>query len=98
MNVHELSALFRILGAQNPEAWAHSQLEENIPQLARFLFLRQAWKLVIDKNDPRWIPDMRRIESKKPGGDIGPAISRLLAGGGKENDLSRRSEPGIDIG
>ena len=63
--------------------------EENIPQLARFLFLRQAWKLVIDKNDPRWIPDMRRIESKKPGGDIGPAISRLLAGGGKENDLTQ---------
>ncbi len=89
MNVRELSALFRKLGARNPESWARSQIEENIPQLARFLFLRQAWKLVIDENDHGWISEMRLIDSKEPGGDIGPAISRLLAGHGKENDLTR---------
>src|SRR5579872_1632644 len=62
MNVRELSALFRKLGARNPESWARSQLEENIPQLARFLFLRQAWKLVIDENDHGWISEMRLID------------------------------------
>ena len=88
MNMQELSALFRKLGARNPEAWAHSQLEENIPQLARFLFLRQAWKFVITENDSEWISEMRQIDSNKPGGDIGPAITRLLCGGAQENDLT----------
>jgi hypothetical protein len=89
MNVQELSALFRKLAARNPEEWAQSQIEEHIPQLARFLFLRQAWKLVIGESDFGWISEMRQIDSGKPGGDIGPAITRLLAGSGKESDLTR---------
>lgn len=89
MNVQELSALFRTLGAPNPEAWARSQFEENIPQLARFLFLRQAWKLVIDENDLGWISETRQIDSNEPGGDIGPTINRLLTGSGNEKDLTR---------
>ena len=32
---------------------------------------------------------MRQIDSKKPGGDIGPAITQLLVGGGREDDLTR---------
>ncbi len=89
MNLQELSELFRKLGARNPESWAGSQLRENIPQLARFLFLRQAWRLVIGDNDIEWISEMRQIDTKKPGGDIGPAITRLLDGSGDETDLTR---------
>ena len=89
MNVQELSELFRKLGARNPEEWAHSQLEEKIPQLARFLFLRQAWNLVVRENDLGWISKMRQIDTKEPGGDIGPAINRLLGGSGDETDLTR---------
>ena len=40
----DLAHLFKIAGASDPEAWARSEVEEGIPQLARFLFLRQAWK------------------------------------------------------
>ena len=89
MNVQELSEIFRKLGARDPEEWARSQLKENIPQLARFLFLRQAWKLVIGENDLAWISKMRQIDTKEPGGDIGPAITRLLGGSGGETDLTR---------
>lgn len=31
---------------------------------------------------------MRQIDSSKPGGDIGPAIARLLATGGQDSDLA----------
>jgi hypothetical protein len=89
MNKQELSELFQRLGAHNPDLWAQSQIEENIPQLARFLFLRQAWKLIVNDGDFSWISEMRRVDSNKPGGDIGPAINRLLAAGGKQNDLTR---------
>ena len=35
--------LFRRLGAPSPSDWAHSQVTEGVPQLARFIFLKQAW-------------------------------------------------------
>jgi len=44
MNQKELAALFQKLGARDPDHWARSQVEEGVPQLARFLFLRQAWR------------------------------------------------------
>jgi hypothetical protein len=31
-------------GATNPELWVRSEIEENIPQMARFLILRKLWK------------------------------------------------------
>ncbi len=89
MNLEELAALFRKLGAEDPEGWARSQIRENIPQLPRFLFLRQAWKLVIDENDREWISERRHIDTDDPGGDIGPAIERILAAGADESDLTR---------
>jgi hypothetical protein len=48
MNQKTLTALFEKLGAADPDGWARSQLEEDIPQLARFLFLRQAWRAIVD--------------------------------------------------
>jgi hypothetical protein len=89
MNLQELTALFRKLGAEDPEGWARSQIEQNFPQLARFLFLRQAWKLVINEDDRKWISERRHINSDEPAGDIGPAITRILAAGVDENDLTR---------
>ncbi len=89
MNLQELTALFRKLGADDPEGWARSQVREDIPQLARFLFLRQAWKLVVSEDDREWISEQRRVDPNGPGGDIGPAITRILAAGGDENDLTK---------
>jgi hypothetical protein len=40
----ELAERFRAAGAGDPEGWAASEVEEEIPQLARFLFLRRLWR------------------------------------------------------
>lgn len=42
--VEALAAKFRAAGAEEPEAWAVSEVVEEIPQLARFLFLRRVWR------------------------------------------------------
>ncbi|HYR09163.1 MAG TPA: hypothetical protein VEQ60_15375 [Longimicrobium sp.] len=40
----ELAEKFREAGAEEPEGWAASEVAEDIPQLARFLFLRSVWR------------------------------------------------------
>jgi hypothetical protein len=88
MDERELCELFRKLGAPDPEGWARSQVKEGIPQLARFLFLHKGWKLVVKHDDPSWISRARQI-SAGPGGEIGPALERVLAAGGSPKDLTR---------
>jgi len=50
-----LTQLFESLGARNAGGWADSQISEGIPQLQRYLFLRQAWRAVLDERDVDWI-------------------------------------------
>jgi len=88
MTENELTALFQKLGARNPAGWAHSQLNEDLPQLARFLFLREAWKLVVADNDFTWIPARANDDPAGPGGEIGPALQRLFAAGAAERDVT----------
>src|SRR5262245_74292 len=76
----QLAAVFRRLGARKPESWARSQLEDGIPQLERFLFLRQAWRSVVAEDDPAWID--REIEraqqhSEAPYSGIGRALNAM---------------------
>nr|WP_199884526.1 hypothetical protein [Streptomyces sp. CB02488] len=40
----ELIGLFEALGADDAAGWAESEAEENLPQLARFRFLRMVWQ------------------------------------------------------
>jgi hypothetical protein len=54
-DIQEPADHFRALGADEPESWARSQVEEGIPQYARFVFLRQAWTNVIPDGDTSWI-------------------------------------------
>ncbi len=54
-NLPELTALFEKLGARDPQGWASSQVNEGIPQLHRFLFLRQAWSQVIAEDSVGWV-------------------------------------------
>jgi hypothetical protein len=84
MNESELSEVFQRLGARNPEAWARSQ----IPQLARFIFLRQAWHSVVGEGDVSWISKADQIDPNGPGGGIRPALSRLLSKGAQQDDLT----------
>ena len=54
-SVPELTALFERLGARDPESWASSQIDSHIPQLHRYLFLRQCWQHVMGENSIGWI-------------------------------------------
>lgn len=38
-----LTERLRVRGADGPEGWARSELDEDIPQTARYLFLRALW-------------------------------------------------------
>src|SRR4051794_36493124 len=42
--IDALAKLFRLMEADYPEERARSQIEEGIPQLHRFVFLRTIWK------------------------------------------------------
>jgi hypothetical protein len=83
-----LTEIFRRLGAPDPEQWAASQAREGINQLGRFVFLRQAWRLVAREGDPGWIQALsKQPGSDAPGGAMGPTTRRLLADGASPDDL-----------
>jgi hypothetical protein len=90
--LNELDALTRLfarLGAPDPESWAVSQLREGIPQLARYLFLRQAWKLVVEDGHETWIQEQQAEAGKgTPGSAIGPALQRVLDAGATPQDVT----------
>lgn len=86
----QLADLFRTLGASEPELWARSQIEEGIPQLLRFLFLREAWQNVLPDGDTSFIG--REIESaqrgpSEPYAGLGAALERCRAAGAADADL-----------
>lgn len=91
MNQKELAATFRKLGARDPEDWARSQVEEGIPQLARFLFLRQAWRQIVQEDDSSWIDasiDRARSHPEEPYAGVGHALGKLRARGATKEGLT----------
>jgi len=44
----QLVALFRDLGGYDPEGWAATEVDKNVPVLASFLFLRRVWRDFLD--------------------------------------------------
>lgn len=54
-----LAEKFRAAGAEEAEAWALSEVEDNIPQLARYLFLRRLWRSADEWDLPpgEWFAD-----------------------------------------
>lgn len=88
--LERLTETFRRLGANDPESWALSQINDGINQLGRFLFLKRAWSLVID-DDAGWI-DKEIAESgrnpRAPFAGIGLALTRLKAAGVDEKLLT----------
>ncbi len=90
MTVEALTSLFRKLGAPEPEGWAKSQIEEGIDQLARYLFLREAWKRVVPPDDASWIDACIasvRKRPRDPGAGAGGALERMLASGASPRDI-----------
>jgi hypothetical protein len=77
-DIPKLTRLFTELGARNPEQWAKSQAIEGLPQLARFLFLRQAWRLVIRDGDTDWAKQGAGQQAAEgPGAGLQEALRRL---------------------
>ena len=91
MDEQTLTELFARLGAAAPAAWAGSQTREGIPQLARFVFLRQAWRAIVRPGDTSWIAAQRAHAASAPEAPFagtGLALNRLLAQGAQESDLT----------
>ena len=91
MNQDELAALFRKLGARDPEGWARSQVGENIPQLARFLFLRQAWRQIVEEGDSSWIVNSIQRAQTHPNeayAGVGHALKKLRARGATDDEIT----------
>jgi hypothetical protein len=91
--LRRLTAVFRDLGADDPESWALSELAEGIPQLAHFIFLKQAWSAIEDERETSWID--RYIEQGKGEraaktfwGSLGGALERMRARGVADKDLA----------
>jgi hypothetical protein len=90
----ELVSIFRDLGADNPQDWARSEVSENIPQLARFLFLRRIWPDQIDcwSHDPEQsITKQIRDAERNPTGhfaDAGAALKRMTERGITADDIA----------
>ncbi|MFJ4854747.1 hypothetical protein [Streptomyces sp. NPDC088730] len=70
----ELIGLFEALGADDAVGWAESEAEENIPQLARFRFLRMVWQDIDawSAAAPGW------VEAYREDGPAASAVRRAL--------------------
>ena len=91
MNEKKLTALFRKLGAPNPEGWAHAQLNEGIPQLARFLFLRQAWRSIVKEGEANWIDESissAELKPAEPYAGVGLALKKLRGRGATNDEIT----------
>jgi hypothetical protein len=89
--LQELTELFRQLGAPNPEGWARSQLKEGIPQLQRYLWLRQAWKRIVPDDSYDWMDaeiQSARAKPNAPYAGVGLALERCLNQGIEKEDLN----------
>jgi hypothetical protein len=90
-DVASLTELFRKLGAPYPEGWAKSEVEEGIPQLLRFLFLREAWKNVLAEDDTAWVDAYIAHSDRRKDGPyagIGHALKKLRACGVRDQDIT----------
>lgn len=89
--ISELTALFQKFGAKDPEGWAKSQISEGIPQLQRFLFLRQAWKQVRRDDECSWVRAEIKSWQKQvdaPFADVGRVFSICVEKGIAAEDLA----------
>jgi hypothetical protein len=87
---HDLTALFARLGARAPDSWAESQLREGIPQLQRFVFLRQAWRQVCPDGDSNWIHEQVKTAELRPSApfaDAGLIMKKCMSAGVSVEDL-----------
>ena len=86
MNQDQLTEVFRSLGARDPESWARSQIEEGIPQLARFVFLREAWRHILSSGIST-IPNSEEDAVNKNRTGFFDLVRRMVGVGVSQGDL-----------
>jgi hypothetical protein len=87
----ELTKVFTELGASFPELWAKSQVDEGIPQLLRFLFLKSAWQYVVAEGDSSWIEEQIKLSRDRPQGPyagLGQTLEKLRNQGVSSENLT----------
>ena len=83
--------LLRKLGARRPEQWISPTEEGRRKELLRFLFLREAWSLLVKKDSSIWIENYLRYAEQFSSGTLstaGRALKRLRAAGAADEDLT----------
>lgn len=85
-----LTAAFAALGAPDPAGWARSEAQEDIPQLARFCFLRSVWPKLIDTwtRDVGWVERLSDSDTE-PFADASVGLSRMRDAGVEPIDVGR---------
>lgn len=92
MKKKKLTAIFRKLGADDPEGWADSEVSEGIPQLARFLFLKGAWERIVADDDTSWIDNVLQnvpTDSDDPYAGAAHSMRRMLDAGVSKSDIAQ---------
>lgn len=87
----KLAAIFRAAGARDPEGWARSQVHEGIPQLHRFLFLRQAWQRLVSDRATGWIDRLIAQAQRSPEAPFagaGHVLASLRSKGASDQELT----------
>lgn len=99
-DVERITRLFAALGADDPQGWAEAEVEENLPQLARYRFLRalaqdiRAW-------DTASVGSLRDDSFAEGAAESGPAVdlgvlARLVARETAFSILCRLADPDSD--
>jgi hypothetical protein len=91
-DVRRLTKILKRLGATAPESLAGSQVSEGIPQLAYFVFLKQAWQAILEpQNSRQWFKALRQAAANFPEASLGKLsemIDHFLALGATEKNLA----------
>jgi hypothetical protein len=81
---------FQAWGLPDAEAWTRSEIDEEIPQYARYVFLRGAWENIVASRATDWLAADPGREGTED--DVfrrgGQALERLLAAGAAPEDLT----------
>jgi hypothetical protein len=79
--LQRLTEIFRNAGAIDPESWASSEIEEGIPQLVRFSFLKALSSIFLKDTDLDWVNNQIEYNYSRPGdpcAQIVPALQEML--------------------
>jgi hypothetical protein len=87
----DFAALLRKLGARRPEIWVVPTEKGRRQELLRFLFLREAWSVVVEKGSSVWIENYLRYGRQLPAGSLGEAgraLKRIREAGAADQDIT----------